>query len=96
VSFLTWLVRAVIAAFILRMVARAFTGRRVQPRRAKRKVERTGGTLVRDPQCGTHVPQRGAVSIGSGGNVTYFCSTDCRDAYVSARRGKAHPRGRTA
>jgi hypothetical protein len=84
-SFLTWLVRIVIVAFILRLVLRAFGGGRAQPRRQK-KVERAGGTLVHDPQCGTYLPRNRALSIGAGSNTTYFCSTDCRDAYVSARR----------
>jgi len=95
VNFLTWLVRIVIVAFILRLVSRAFTGGRPQAARKKKKVERSGGTLVRDPQCGTHVPRDRAVSVGTGANATYFCSTDCRDAYLSAR-GSAHAGGRTA
>jgi hypothetical protein len=95
-TFLTWLVRVVIVAFILRAVLRVFGGGQPRPRTRRKKVERAGGTLVRDPQCGTYLPQNRAVSIGAGSTVTYFCSKDCRDAYVSADGGGVRAGGPTA
>ena len=58
-------------------------------RRARTMSERAGGTLVRDPNCGTFIPESRAVVAGA----LRFCSTACRDAYLekpgfSARGGQ--------
>ena len=44
--------------------------------------ERAGGTLVRDPNCGTYIPESRAIAAGS----LRFCSTACRDAYAGGNR----------
>jgi hypothetical protein len=56
------------------------------PRPAPPPQERLGGTLVRDPQCGTYVPESRAVIVGTGADRLTFCSTACRDAYQAARK----------
>lgn len=48
--------------------------------------ERAGGALVRDPQCGTYVPQSRAIRVGSGADTHYFCSDGCRAAYAAAHQ----------
>ena len=79
--------------FLIRMIVVMF---RTQFMRAARKpsgprpIERSGGTLVRDPQCGTYVPTESAITSGRGPNTVHFCSTTCRDAWLlgqGARRG---------
>jgi len=40
--------------------------------------------LVQDPVCGSYVPLHTAVSADAGGRVVYFCSTECRDKFLSA------------
>ena len=37
--------------------------------------------LVRDPVCGTWVPERSPNSLTSGGTTHYFCSDKCREAF---------------
>ena len=81
---IAWLFDAIIVFVIVRMVLRLVGGLGTQARsRGSRgtPAERAGGTLVRDPQCGTHIPQSRAIRVGTGDHATYFCSTDCRDAY---------------
>lgn len=56
------------------------------PRPASPPQERLGGTLVRDPQCGTYIPESRAVIVGTGTDRVTFCSTACRDAYLAARK----------
>lgn len=90
-TLLFWIIRLVIIILIIRMVVQLFSSRtRVgggrQPRKSERTPERLGGTLVRDPQCGTYVAQDRAIASGSGADTIYFCSTDCRDAWKVARR----------
>jgi len=87
-----WLVEAILftlavnAVFglIRRSLSRPAAGPRTAPRGPS---ERAGGALVRDPQCGTYVPQARALRLGSGPDVHYFCSDGCRAAYAAA-----HPR----
>jgi len=37
--------------------------------------------LVRDPVCGTWVPEGSPNSLTSGGTTHYFCSDKCREAF---------------
>lgn len=45
---------------------------------------RVGGRLVRDPQCGTHIPETRALRLGSGDKTVYFCSETCRERWTAA------------
>jgi YHS domain-containing protein len=83
--FALWLLRILIILLIVRYIVSFFTARRPPMRRgaSTRAPERTGGTLVRDPQCGTYVPQSGAVSLKRGGATMYFCSATCRDTWLA-------------
>jgi YHS domain-containing protein len=38
--------------------------------------------LVRDPVCGTYVVPSSALSAGAGPQMKFFCSENCRRAYV--------------
>jgi hypothetical protein len=40
--------------------------------------------LVRDPVCGMHVAEVLAVPLRESGELVHFCSTACRDKYVSS------------
>ena len=88
-TILLWIIRIIVLLILIRMVLRLLFPRGLQPRRPTGgSLERSGGTLVRDPHCGTYVPPQGAPSIGSGASAVYFCSAACRDAYAqSLRRG---------
>lgn len=85
-SAINWIIRLLALAVIARLVLRVLFGRGgVRGRQAPRKVERAGGTLDRDPHCGTYIPRTAAISARSGGQTLYFCSTSCRDAYLAPR-----------
>ena len=45
--------------------------------------------LVRDPICGMHVAEVLAVPLREGGELVHFCSTACRDKYVSGTQKMA-------
>ena len=77
---LLWLVRIIVVLFVLRLLLRAVTGART----SQRQQARIGGSLVRDPQCGTYVPPARALTLPSRGQVLYFCSDRCRDAWTSS------------
>jgi hypothetical protein len=98
-GLIRWIVEAVILTVVVNLVMRLFTGRPAAraggprpwaggahraPGRAAQ--ERAGGALVRDPQCGTYVPESRAIRVGSGAGAHYFCSDGCRAAYTAAHQ----------
>ena len=48
----------------------------------------TSEDLVKDPQCGTYVPQSEAVKSSIGGEEHFFCSEECRNKYREAYNNK--------
>src|SRR5262249_39630318 len=101
-EFIPWLLRAILITVAIRFVVRligvmmALTSRpsagpQGPQRGPSRPTERIGGTLVRDPQCGTYIPESRAIRVGSGTSAQYFCSDDCRRAYLAA-----HPTAHSA
>jgi uncharacterized protein len=80
---LAWLLDALVLYFIVSTISRLVRGGRSMSGapRSPQNVERSGGTLVRDPQCGTYVPENRAIQVIAGDKTLYFCSTTCRDAY---------------
>ena len=88
---LSWALDIIVVLLLARAVLRMLFGgsRTPQPRQPRRPPERLGGTLVRDPQCGTYVPESSAIRVGSGDRALYFCSTACRDAYAAVEAKRA-------
>jgi YHS domain-containing protein len=94
-EFLPWLLRAILITVSIRFVVRLIGAMMAPAQRPStgpsgprpappRPAERVGGTLVRDPHCGTYVPENRAIRAGSGASAQYFCSEDCRRAYLAA------------
>jgi len=89
---LFWVLRALFILFVIRLVLRMIfppAARRTASRPSRppsRVPERAGGTLARDPSCGTFVPQTSSFRVQSGGETVYFCSTACRDAWLAQRQ----------
>jgi hypothetical protein len=80
-AILVNVIRILLIMLIVRVVVRFFTRPRpARPARPTRVPERTGGTLVRDPNCGTFVPEKGALAAAG----EHFCSARCRDAWLAA------------
>ena len=90
-----WIIRILAVLLIVRLIfrflgglMRGLSGESSSAPGGKRQAPgpRVGGRLVRDPQCGTHVPEANTIRVGSGDNAVYFCSTTCRDQWSAARR----------
>jgi hypothetical protein len=88
VNALGWILRIILLLILLRFVLRLlFPNRRpARPTRPRSVPERSGGELVRDPQCGTYIPKVSALTLNTGDGIQYFCSATCRDAYTAGRR----------
>jgi len=41
--------------------------------------------MIKDPFCEAYFPKRNAVHLQFDGEDLYFCSTACKDQYISAR-----------
>ena len=88
-----WLLRILIILMIVRYIVSFFTRRgpapASRPQSRGRQPERTGGTLVRDPQCGTYVPQSNAILLKRAGETVFFCSATCKDTWARAQELKS-------
>jgi YHS domain-containing protein len=87
-----WILRIIailiIVRFVFRLlggVIRAMGGGTAAPSSRKPQT-RVGGRLVRDPQCGTHIPEERAIAVRHGSETVYFCSDACRDEWRVAQR----------
>jgi YHS domain-containing protein len=82
-------IRYLLLAILILMIARAFwrvvdgileaAGGTTRQQQRRRSVPAT--KLVRDPVCGTWVPERSPNFLTSGGTTHYFCSDKCREAF---------------
>ena len=71
---------------VVRSVLRTiFSGSRAsdvtQRQDANPEVSTAGGTLKKDPVCGTYVAASTGITRQSHGETLYFCSEECRDKY---------------
>ena len=85
-----WLVRVLVLLVVVRLIVRGVSsaiGHRPAAKPSSRVPERAGGVLVRDPQCGTYLPESRALVLGRGTDALHFCSVTCRDAWASAHGG---------
>lgn len=44
--------------------------------------------MVRDPECGLHLPLADALTVRTAKGIRHFCSRDCRDAYLDKEQKK--------
>jgi uncharacterized protein len=80
---ISWILRILLLLLVIRLVMRFVEGL-MRGLREPARPQPTGGRLVRDPVCGTFVPETRALSSRAGDDVFFFCSEACRDAW---RRG---------
>ncbi len=73
--FLLRLIALVIVLLSALAVVRRLIGAFTTP---KRQVPGNSGRLVKDPVCGTYVPQQSALSAGG----KFFCSEECRRKFL--------------
>lgn len=96
-ALIGWIGRFLLILFVVRLVLRFFMPTPIgtgpgaggaKPRgpfgARQPQQEHVGGQLVRDPQCGTYVPESSAIKVTRGGETLHFCSDTCRDAYAAA------------
>ncbi len=99
------LLYVVLLILLVRALSRLWTGIVTgatggDSRRASAQVPQRGVQMARDPVCGIFVVPEQSVTLQSGREKLYFCSTECRDAYVARDSGGSRrsstPQGHTA
>jgi YHS domain-containing protein len=89
VRFLFWLlVLSWSVSLLRRLVAWMFGGGVSAPAQGTNvasdsEAVATGRRLVRDPVCGVHVAEVLAIPLREGTETLHFCSSACRDQYMS-------------
>ena len=78
---LVWLLRLVVVYLVLRGILRLVRGIG-EGLHAPRDAQPPAVPLVRDPVCGTFVVPSRALTAGSGADLRFFCSEECRRAYI--------------
>ena len=79
---LLWILRLIVLWLVIRAIlrlARGIAEGLAEPRQS------AAMPLVRDPICGTFVVPANALSAGTGAQMRFFCSENCRRAYEVKR-----------
>jgi len=81
---LKWILLICVVYMLYRMFE---SERRKKAAKTKQDAQRlvATGELVKDPICGAYVEKESAISAREGDAVHYFCSYDCRDAFLKQR-----------
>jgi YHS domain-containing protein len=75
-----WVIKLILLLVVIRAISRLARGI-AEGMRAPRVEQPAAVPLVRDPVCGTFVVPSRAVTAGSGADMRFFCSENCRRAY---------------
>jgi YHS domain-containing protein len=89
-----WIFTLVLIYFIVRAITRFARGI-LEGMTPPREKQPAAVPLVRDPVCGTFVMPSRAVTAGSGADLRFFCSEQCRRTHEMKRarreRGSEEP-----
>jgi YHS domain-containing protein len=75
-----WVIKLLLLFVLLRAVSRLWHGI-IQGMQAPRDQPPAAVPLARDPVCGTFVVPSRALTGGTGADLHYFCSENCRRTY---------------
>ena len=70
------------AVFILWKLLTGDKKKKEVEQRKGQEAKAASGQMVRDPMCGTFVPQDSDIRVREDGKVYCFCSYECRDKYI--------------
>jgi YHS domain-containing protein len=70
------------AIFILWKLLAGDKKKKEAARHRDQETKAASGQMVRDPMCGTFVPQDSDIRVREDDKVYCFCSYECRDKYI--------------
>ena len=73
----------VIGYFALKAIKSVFSpGAQTRMESEGKQASEIDNLMVKDPNCDTYIPKRGALRVTHKGVEIHFCSEKCRDAYL--------------
>jgi uncharacterized protein len=66
-----------------------FYYRKYKKRKLNRKEKVRITEMVKDEVCGVYLPKEEALKVEIEGKVYYFCSQECKDAFLKGRSERA-------
>lgn len=75
----------VAAAFMLYKLFMGDSKKKMDKSRKETEEQIEAGDMVKDPVCGTYVPEDSRIRVKDGKQVHRFCSFECRDAYLKQK-----------
>ena len=75
-----WAIKLLLLFFVVRAISRLLRGI-AEGMRPPRDEQPSAVPLARDPVCGTFVVPSRALTAGSGAEMRFFCSENCRRTY---------------
>jgi len=78
-----WLLRLIAVYLVVRAISRLLHGVQQGMSLPREEPKPSAVALARDPVCGTFVVPSKALTLGSGSGAHYFCSEECRRAYLA-------------
>ena len=73
---------AIIGYIAYRLFLNDYRKRTENSKLKSRNMAKKTEDLVKDPICGMYVPKENTISVRKGQKFYYFCSYDCRDAFL--------------
>jgi YHS domain-containing protein len=83
-----WVIRLVLLLLVLRALSRLWHGI-LEGMKPPRDAQPAAVPLVRDPVCGMFVVPARALTAGTGADLRFFCSEQCRRSYQNAPRAQS-------
>ncbi|MGM0644771.1 MAG: YHS domain-containing protein [Thermodesulfobacteriota bacterium] len=74
------------AGFLLFKLIQGDTRQKTSQKQQKDEKLATSGEMVKDPACGTYVPTSTDIRARDGETTYYFCSYECRDAFLERKK----------
>jgi YHS domain-containing protein len=72
--------------FVLYLAVKVLIGFTYLSSQRRKRREELGGEMVRDPVCETYIPRSRSIEKNLSGQIIYFCSQECMNAFFEKRR----------
>jgi YHS domain-containing protein len=82
-----WLILFIVGYLVYRLLKGLLTSPKIPRREPPKEIQ---DEMVQDPICKVYLPKRQAEMLtGPGGLIHYFCSSQCREAFIKQTKKKA-------
>jgi YHS domain-containing protein len=79
----------IVVGFILYKLITNDQRKKVEEQKQKKTEANPSEVMVKDPICGTYVSTDSEIRVKEGQDIHYFCSYECRDAFLDKKQDKS-------